>query len=325
MLWPGIALDTRVADLAGRHVAVKGMGPDGKLTVVLATFGRLRGGELSARVCDTATREPMPTSQRVSCPGSVSLSDFVLAHTAVRSDSAAEAPRIRWQISGSKAAEPVMILLLVAVAVVALLRGDPGFLVFAVPVAASAWWQRDGRHLMLQPAVIADSWQLVPSQVMARMPHDAIPAGPTPRDRVDVVKAAYGQLLSDIVYRIENSALFDNAHSPTNRFQVALLTWDPESPHAAQMAEEIEVSFADARRDAEQLGLGHLPLTARTSAQRAAKAARTALSDAPATEKAAALGRTDEILTSLALYYLPSVDRTSPSLIGSRREIEFGR
>ncbi len=310
-------LDARVADLEQRHVAVRGIGPDGKPTVVLATFGRVRRGEVLARVSDTATREPMPAAQRVTCPGSVSLRDFVLAHTAVRSISAAEPSRIRWPISGSRMALPAMAALMVIVVLAAVLLGDPTLLVFAVPLAASAWWQRDARRLMLQP-----SWQLVPSQVMARIPLDATPAGPTPLDRVEVVKTTYGQLLSDIVYRIENSALFDNAHPATNRFQVALLTWDPASPHVSEIADEIEASFAAAHRDAEQLGLKHLPLTARSSAHRAAKAAQVALSDAPEMERAAALARTDEILTSLALYYLPTVDRTSPSLIGSRRAIE---
>ncbi len=322
MDWPAIALDARVADLAGRHVAVHGIGPDGKATVVLITFGRVRRGEVLARVSDTATREPMPVAQRVTCPGSVSLRAIVLAHTAVRSTSAAEPSRIRWPISGSRMALPVMVGLIVVVVVAAVLLGQPQLLVFAVPLAASAWWQRGSRNLMLQPAVIANSWQLLPSQVMARIPLDVTPAGPTSLDRVEVVKAAYGELLSDIVYRIENSALFDTAQPATNRFQVALLTWDAGSPHAVEMADEIEVSFAAARRGAEQLGLAHLPLTARGSAHRAAKAATTALSDAPEAERAAALERADEILTSLALYYLPTVDRTSPSLIGSRRAIE---
>ncbi len=322
MDWPPIALDARVSDLEKRHVAVRGIGPDGKPTVVLVTFGRLHRGEILARVSDTATREPMPVAERVSCPGSVSLRAVVLAHTAVRSTSAAEPSRIRWPISGSRLAFPKMVALIAVVLVAAVLLRQPSLLLFAVPLAASAWWQRDGGKLMLQPAVIQDSWQLVPSQVMARIPLDATPIGPTSLDRVGVVKAAYGELLSDIVYRIENSALFDNAHPSTNRFQVALLTWDAASPLAVQMADEIEDSFVAARHDAEQLGLTHLPLTARSSASRAAKAAKVALSDAPKTERSAALARTDEILTSLAVYYLPTVDRSSPSLIGSRRAIE---
>lgn len=322
MDWPPIALDALVSDLEKRHIAVRGIGPDAKPTLVLITFGRLHRGKVVTRVSDIATREPMPVAQRVSCPGSVSLRAIVLAHTAVRSTSAAEPPRIRWPISGSTLAFPLMVALIVAVLITAVVLRQPTLLLFAVPLAASAWWRRDGGKLMLQPAVIQDSWQLVPSQVMARIPLDAAPAGPTSLDRVEVVKAAYGELLSDIVYRIENSALFDAAHPPTNRFQVALLTWDAASPRATEMADEIEASFAAARRDAEQLGYSHLPLSARSSAARAAKVAKVALSDAPETERAAAVTRADEILTSLSLYYLPTVDRTSPSLMGSRRAIE---
>ena len=281
MDWPGIALDDRAIDLAGRHVAVRGIGPNGKPTVVLATFDRARRGELSASVCDTATREPMPVAQRVMCPGSVSLRDFVLAHTSVRPTSAAEPSRIRWPISGSRVTLPAMATIVIAVVLAAMLLRQPALLLFALPLAASAWWQRDARHLLLQPAVIADSWQLLPPHVMARVPIDATPAGPSPLDRVEVVKTTYDRLLSDVVYRIENSALFDNAHPATNRFQVALLTWDATSPHAAQMADEIEGSFDVVRHDAEELGLTHLPRTARSSAHRAAKAAAIALSDAP--------------------------------------------
>lgn len=321
MHWPEIPLDSRVGDLAKRHVAVRGIGPDGKPTVVLTTFGRVRADGVSARMGDTATHEPMPTIQRVTCPRSSSLREVVLAHTAVRASGAAEPPRIRWPGGNSTATFPVLVGLIVIAAVVAVLLGTPAPLLFAIPLLGGAIAARGGRQLELPPAVI-EPWQLLPSQVMAKIPQGSALVGPTPRDRVDVVKASYGRLLGDIVYRIENSALFDSAHPATNRFQVALLSWDPQSPGATRMAMEIEDAFRDARRDAERLGLDHLPLTARRPARRAAKAASTALGDAPETERAAALARTDEILTSLALYYLPTVDRSSPSLIGSRRAIE---
>jgi len=65
-------------------VAVRGVGPDGEPTVVLVTFGLAREGGVGARMCDSATRVPMPMVQRVVCPGSVTLRAAVLAHTAVR-------------------------------------------------------------------------------------------------------------------------------------------------------------------------------------------------------------------------------------------------
>ena len=274
-------------------MAVRGVGPDGEPTVVLVTIGLARDGEVGARMCDSATRVPMPMVQRVVCPGSVTLRAAVLAHTAVR---------------GASAAEPVAL-------------SQPLVLLCAIPLIGNAWWQRDGALLMLQPAVIEEG-QLLPSQVMARIPDEAELAGPSPLDRVDVVKAAYGRLLGDIVYRIENSALFDAAQPATSRFQVALASWDPGSVHADQLAQEVEVSFAAARGEAERLGMAHLPLTARGPAQRAVKAVRVALSDAPEAERTSAIARADETLRALALYYLPTVDRQTPSLIGARRAIE---
>ena len=62
--------------------------------------------------------------------------------------------------------------------------------------------------------------------------------------------------------------------------------------------------------------------TARGPAQRAVKAVRVALSDAPEAERTSAIARADETLRALALYYLPTVDRQTPSLIGARRAIE---
>ena len=320
--WPTLAVGTRVAELAGRHVAVEGVGPDGRNTVVLLTFERLRGKDIAARVGDTATRDPMPIAQRITCPGSVTLRDVILAHTAVRASGAAEPARIRWPISGSPMTRAVMFALVIVVAIAAVLLQQPGLLFFAVPLAAGAWWSRDTRHLLIPPTVIGKRGQLMPSEVMARLPLDSAPAGPTPFDRVTLIRSVYGELLSDIIYRIENSALFDAAQPSTNRFQVALALWDAQSPNAPEMADEIETSFAAARREAEELGFSHLPSTAQDSARRAAKAVTTALGDGSEAERASALSRAEEILTSLALYYLPSIDRSSPSLIGTRRAIE---
>lgn len=302
-------------------MAVRGVGPDGEPTVVLVTFGLAREGGVVARMCDSATRVPMPMVQRLVCPGSVTLRAAILAHTAVRGTSAAEPPRIRWPISGFRMTVPVTAVLLVRVLGAAVSLSLPLVLLGAIPLIGKVWWQRDGALLMLQPAVIEEG-QLLPSQVMVRIRAEAELAGPSPLDRVDVVKAAYGRLLGDIVYRIENSALFDAAQPATSRFQVALASWDPGSVHADQLAQEVEVSFAAARSEAERLGMAHLPLTARGPAQRAVKAVRVALSDAPEAERTSAIARADETLRALALYYLPTVDRQTPSLIGARRAIE---
>lgn len=269
--------------------------------VILITFGPLGDGDVSARICHTATRVPMPVLQRVVCPGSATLRAVVQAHTPVRGVSAAQPPQIRWPVSKFRMTVPVTAVLVVLLLLAAIVFSQPWFLLGVFPLAGNAWWQRDGASLFVQPAVI-DRGALLPSEVFTRIPAEGAAAGPSPSDRVNVVKAAYGQLLGDVVYRIENSALFDAAQSPTNRFQVALASWDPGSVNADRLAEEVEVSFAAARSDAERLGLAHLPLTARDPARRAIKSVRLALSDAPEAERAVAVDRADEILRSLALY-----------------------
>lgn len=146
-------------------------------------------------------------------------------------------------------------------------------------------------------------------------------AGPTPAERVDVVRAAYGGLLGDIVYRIENSALFDAAVPQTQRFQIALVNWDADAPDAPALAKEVEESFAAARLHAERLGQDHLPQTARDPARRAVKASITALASADAEREAAARAAAG-LVAGLSLYYLPVIDPGTPSLIAARRELD---
>ena len=166
---------------------------------------------------------------------------------------------------------------------------------------------------------------MMPSAVLAQIPPPEAAVGVSPAERVGVVKASYGEKLGDIVYRIENSALFDAAVPETQRFQVALVAWDESSPDAERLATELEGAYDEALRNAERLGVSHLPETARDPARRAAKAATIALGDGPEPEREAARARVAEILGSLALYYLPTVDPTAPALIGQRRAIEPGR
>lgn len=148
-----------------------------------------------------------------------------------------------------------------------------------------------------------------------------IPSGPTPQERVDVVKEAYGSLLGDIAYRIEFSALFDPAVPSTQRFQLALLAWDPSAPHASDLAAEVEVAFAEARSHAEKVGWSHLPETSRETARRAQKAVRVALESREPGERKTAAASAAKLLASLSQYYLPVVDPDMPSLIGERKQI----
>lgn len=147
------------------------------------------------------------------------------------------------------------------------------------------------------PAPAADSRALAP------LGHEA-------RADVASLKDEYGRLLTDVAYRIENSALFDAAVPLTKQFQLALIAWDDEEARAdgarlAALARELELSFATARRHAESVGLRHLPESARQDADRAAKASRLAQSATSEGERQAALHQATRLLRGLALYYLP--------------------
>lgn len=144
----------------------------------------------------------------------------------------------------------------------------------------------------------------------------------TPVERVDHVKERYGALLSDVIYRIENPALFDGAVPATQRFQMALLLWNPGADNAAELAAELEVSFDEARRGAEAIGLEHFPAAARPIAERAVKVVSTALNSTNDGEREAARAQAAKMLNSLALYYLPPIDPGAPALIGERKAIE---
>jgi len=129
---------------------------------------------------------------------------------------------------------------------------------------------------------------------------------------VDAVKEEYGRLLSDIVYRIENAALFDPHVPLTQEFTLAMLRWDDTQESLGDeerrvLANRVVASFRAARANAERIGLEHLPTESRRQAATALKAARLAADDgaAPA-ERTAALSRAVRILDSLALYYLPT-------------------
>ncbi|MCG6567213.1 hypothetical protein C3E87_06180 [Tessaracoccus sp. ZS01] len=134
---------------------------------------------------------------------------------------------------------------------------------------------------------------------------------PSALPRVRELKSEYGKLLSDVVYRIENSSLFDNSVPLTREFQLLMMRWDDEhalldDDERATLARRLELAFHAARRHAETVGLSHLPRTARADAARAAKAARLSQRAATPGEREAALSRASHLLGGLALYYLPS-------------------
>ncbi len=142
----------------------------------------------------------------------------------------------------------------------------------------------------------------------AELPLPALPE----EIEIDDVKAEYGRLVSDVVYRIEYPALFDAQEPTTKAFTLALLQWDNNEGVVAdderrELADRVRATFEAARANAERVGMDHLPVGARDRAGTALKAARLATDErTPEAERETALRRAVAILDELALYYLPS-------------------
>lgn len=153
---------------------------------------------------------------------------------------------------------------------------------------------------------------------------DERPAIAAATEAVNEVKAEYGRLLSDIMYRIECPALFDAAVPTTRDFTTAMIQWDNNVPglpaaERATQAALVQLTFRAARAHAETTGMAHLPEPAREPAGRAVKALRVAIDPAATDgEKRASLARASAILADLALYYLPRPDQVRDQLEGRR-------
>lgn len=138
--------------------------------------------------------------------------------------------------------------------------------------------------------------------------------------QVSEAKESYGALASDIIYRIENAALFDPSVELTKQYHLLLMRWEDEGPRlsaeeAKRLALEIRLAFDTARRHAESVGMSHLPRTARATAARAVKAAHLARSATTDGERAVATSHVVRLLGTLTLYYLPRPDEV-PMMIG---------
>lgn len=114
----------------------------------------------------------------------------------------------------------------------------------------------------------------------------------------------------DLVYRIEQPALFDPGAPTTAAFEEALAAFaaDDQSdvPRLEELAARVELAFKVAVEHAERTGLRHVPAAERGDVRRAAKAARLAVGATTPGEREASLAQVRRILDSVALYYLPS-------------------
>lgn len=330
MSWPAVPLRSTLGDWEEQTMAAGGPGDLGRPTTALFSIGRIRrDGRVRVIYIDMAHEKTAPPSD-VLLRADLTVSEAVLALAYVRPNRAGVPPKVKG-LRG-KAVSPRTLAIqsgfAAFVALLGIVLNEPGILALAIPVWLLTFWAVIGGKTYstyISPRVIDDGADVLASGVYARLPVDTSAADPgalTPRSRVDLVKERYGRLHSDVVYRIENSALFDGAVPQTQRFELALLAWDEAAPNAAQLATEAEASFDEARRHAERLGLEHLPETARDTGRRAARAAHTALHADNAGEREAARTRVAELLGSLALYYLPPVDPSAPQLLGERKQIE---
>ncbi|MBB1483758.1 hypothetical protein H5392_07770 [Tessaracoccus sp. MC1865] len=329
MSWPAVPLRATLGDWAGRTIAIGGKGDLNTPTTALLQIGTVRrDGQVRVAYVDMAHQKLDPPDE-VFLPADLTISEAVLGLAHVRPDRAALPPRVkglgeRTKRRGIQALGAVtgvvivlaMVLQLPELYMVAAINVMAGGVTLMLPKS----WQTG-----IKPRVIDGSREVFASGVYAQLTVDETAADParlSPRSRVDLVKERLGALRGDIVYRIENSALFDAAVPQTQRLELALMAWDEMSPDVAALATEVEAAFDDARRHAEELGLDHLPETARDSGRRAARAAHAALHGDTEGERETARRRVADILSSLTLYYLPPVDPSTPSLIGQRKQIE---
>ncbi|MFD0865357.1 hypothetical protein ACFQ06_05960, partial [Tessaracoccus lubricantis] len=278
MSWPAVPLRSTLGDWAGRTIAAGGPGDLGRPTTALLQIGKpTRSGHVRVVHTDMAHEKLDPPSD-VTLPADLTVSEAVLALAHVRPDRAAVPPKVKGMRSQNPTAGRRWLgAAVAAIVVLAVVLGQPMLLLSAllpgIVLLVSRSFHSAAVTAGMKPRVFDGATEVLASGVHGRLPVDHTEvdaAGLSPRSRVDLVKERLGGLRTDIVYRIENSALFDAAVPQTERLELALLSWDEGSPEATQLATEVERAFDEARRHAEDLGLDHLPTTARDSGRRAA-------------------------------------------------------
>lgn len=130
------------------------------------------------------------------------------------------------------------------------------------------------------------------------------------RERVEKVRADYAERKLDIVYRIEQPALFDSSAPTTEAFLVALWEFDQvpdDAPprEAEEAAARVEVAYGLARRHAETVGIRHVAPGKADDVRRAAKVARLTVAGSSEGERSAARAQLRALLASLSLHFLP--------------------
>ena len=319
--WQSVALDTPVEDLVDVPLLIL---PTDHTSAVVATIGHYNEGSRPVRSVKASDLDSPPVQRDLS---GGTLADVVRLVSRGTGHEAIALPPVDWagRAEGLRLQWPVTILVGVIVVVLLVLPGLPVLAGSAIPIAAAAaaiTWSllRRRRPTRIRTAgdLRLDSSNLVDYAIARRLGERPEALTDDQRRgritaRMDAVRAEYARLSADIVYRIEASALFDPASTPTKSFEVALVRADTEAGSLTlddldELATELKIAFSVARDHAGTVGIGHLPATEREDARRASKAARLASRAATEGEREAALARVVRILDALALHYLPAPD-----------------
>lgn len=322
--WPSVSLDSPLSSLGGLTLLASPHRP-AAVNQVMALEVSIVDEKVEVRSAMLGARSQADVEH---VPGETTLREFIAQRSDVPVHHVLRPPGVIWPSKTLSFNTPVK--------GVAMLTGIAGLTVL-IAVASQAWWLLAALGVVAVFLILLGSAFCRPAEVshsgrplheshtlrefgkqarpIAPKPAEPVDEGPDGTERVEAVKQTYGELLADIVYRIENSALFDPAVPLSRQFQLLLMRWDDESPYAsrserAQLARELELAFDAARDNAEQLGLDHLPATARSDARRAVGSLRLADDAQTDGERQAALKAASRVLASLALYYLPSAEDT---------------
>ena len=127
---------------------------------------------------------------------------------------------------------------------------------------------------------------------------------------VDAIKLEMGRLRSDIVWTIENSALWDVSVPTSKAFFTALSVWDDYKSgwsvdETVTASAELKVLWKAAVDTAIRLGIDHLSATDRSKAATAIKLVRKAASTSSDAERHQLMSKAAEILSSVITITIP--------------------
>ncbi|MEO7589409.1 MAG: hypothetical protein ABIS84_15425 [Arachnia sp.] len=322
-LWETIPPETIVADLLGTSVLIH---TDHPTHGIVATF-RLNE-DIGNVIMQFARVETMDSTGMLNLPSSRRIRDPAASFFSGGRVRVVAMPPLEWKRPGvgMKWRTPAVMVISLITGLTCALAGTTLLAGAAIPLAALAgglaWLvlrRQEPAGIRTAGSLHLDGGNVVeyarrrmlgerPEMLQVQERRDRIEA------RAESIRSEYEALLTDIVYRINNSALFDPSVPATERFQTALLLWHDAGDAPLEtldgLSADLEIAYTVARDNAETLGLAHLPATARPDARRAAKAARLAAESPNEGERTASLHHVARILDSLALYYLPSVAAT---------------